>query len=116
MEKVAIIELAGASTILSIYETQNGRSRLVRQESDAANISKDINEEKLLKPKTIADTVNVLKLYRNIVEENGVQKIICVSNNIISQARNQRGFFEEIYNNTGLGFSFLSDEDVVKTI
>lgn len=116
MEKVAIIELAGASTILSIYETQNGRSRLVRQESDAANISKDINEEKLLKPKTIADTVNVLKLYRNIVEENGVQKIICVSNNIISQARNQRGFFEEIYNNTGLGFSFLSDEDVVKNI
>lgn len=116
MEKVAIIELAGASTILSIYETQNGRSRLVRQESDAANISKDINEEKLLKPKTIADTVNVLKLYRNIVEENGVQKIICVSNNIISQARNQRGFFEEIYNNTGLGFSFLSDEEVVKNI
>ena len=47
MEKVAIIELAGASTILSIYETQNGRSRLVRQESDAANISKDINKEKL---------------------------------------------------------------------
>lgn len=116
MEKVAIIELASASTVLSIYETQNGRSRLVRQESDSANISKDINDEKLLKPKTISDIVAVLKLYRNIVEENGVKKIIAVANNIILQARNQRGFFEEIYNNTGLGFSFLNEEDVVKNI
>ena len=116
MEKIALIELTGATSVLSIYQTQNGRSKLIRQESDAVNVSKDINEEKLLKPKTIADVVGILKLYRDIVEENQVQKIICTANNCVLGARNQRGFFEEIYNNTGLGFVFLNDEDVVKNI
>ena len=93
MEKIALIELTGATSVLSIYQTQNGRSKLIRQESDAVNVSKDINEEKLLKPKTIADVVGILKLYRDIVEENQVQKIICTANNCVLGARNQRGFF-----------------------
>lgn len=116
MEKVAIVELTSTNTILSIYQTKNGRFKLIRQESDLAGIAKDINEEKLLKPKTMSDVVNVLKLYRTIVEENDVKKIIPVANSVLLQARNQRGFFEEIYNNTGMGFTFLSDEDVVKNI
>lgn len=116
MEKVALIELAENSTKLSIYMTQNGRSKLIRTESDKANISKDIEEEKLLRPKTISDTVNILKIYRNIIEENDVKKIIAVANDILMQARNQRGFFEEIYNNTGMSFTFVTEEDFVKNI
>lgn len=116
MEKVAIIELADAATILSIYEVQNGRNKLIRHESDAANIAKDIEEEKLLRPKTISSIVNVLKLYRTITQECGVQKVIAVASSLILQARNQRGFFEEIYNNTSMNFSFLTDEEVVKNI
>lgn len=116
MEKVALIELAENSTKLSIYLTQNGRSKLIRTESDKANISKDIEEEKLLRPKTIADIVSILKIYRNIIEENGIKRIIAVANDILMQARNQRGFFEEIYNNTGMNFTFIAEEDFVKNI
>ncbi len=116
MEKIAIIELAEASTVLSIYDAQNGRTKLVRHERDAASISVDIEEEKLLRPKTISNIVGVLKIYRNIIEESGVKKIIAVATSLLLQARNQRGFFEEIYNNTGIGFNFVNDEEVVKNI
>ena len=116
MEKIAIIELAEAATVLSIYEAKNGRSKLIRHESDSATISKDIEEEKLLRPKTISNVVGVLKIYRNIIEECGVKKIIAVSSSLLLQARNQKGFFEEIYNNTGIGFTFVTDEEVVKNI
>lgn len=116
MEKVALIELAENSTKLSIYLTQNGRSKLIRTESDKVNISKDIEEEKLLRPKTISDIVGILKIYRNIIEENNIKKIISIANDILMQARNQRGFFEEIYNNTGMNFSFIAEEEFVKNI
>ncbi len=116
MEKVAIIEIADTSTKLSIYQTQNGRYKLIRHEEDNVDIANDIKEEKLLKPKTISDVVGILKLYRSIVEESGVKKIIALSSGPILHARNQRGFFEEVYNNTGLGFTYLSEDEVVKHI
>ena len=116
MEKIAIIELADSAINLSIFETQNGRYKLIRQEKDFVSIFKDIFEEKLLRPKTISDVVSILKLYRNVIEDNNVQKIIAVADNMISSARNQRGFFDEIFNNTGITFTFLTEEDVVKNI
>ncbi len=114
MEKIAIIEIKNSSAVLSIYDSQNGRSKLIRTENDKINVGNDIEEDKLLKPKTISDIVSILKLYRNIIEENDVQKIIGVADGVVLQARNQRGFFEEIYNNTGMTFSFLNDEEIVK--
>ena len=116
MEKIAIIELADSATKLSIYKTQNGRYKLVRHEEDRVSIFKDIAEEKLLRPKTITDVVSILKIYRNVIEDNEVQKIIAVSDKAIASARNQRGFFDEVFNNTGISFSFLNEEDVVKAI
>ncbi len=116
MEKVAIIEIADSATVLSIYQTQNGRSKIVRYEKDQVGITKDVQEERLLKPKTMTDIIGILKLYRNVVEENEVGKIIALASGPILSARNQRGFFEEVYNNTGLGFTPLSDDDIVKNI
>ena len=116
MEKIAVIELADKFAKLSIYKTQNGRFSLNRSEEDAVSIFNDISEEKLLRPKTITDVVSILKIYRNVIEEEGAGRIIAVADNIISKARNQRGFFDEIFNNTGLNFAFLTEEECVKNI
>lgn len=116
MEKIAIIELADSLVKLSIYNTKNGRYKLIRKEEDGVSIFKDILEEKLLRPKTVSDIISILKIYRNVVEECQVQKIIAVADNFIAKARNQRGFFDEIFNNTGLNFVFMSEEDLVKSI
>ncbi len=116
MEKIAIIELVDSVIRLSIFKTKNGHYSLVSREEDAVSIFSDIAEEKLLRPKTIVDVVNILKIYRNVIEENGVKKIIAVADNIISKARNQRGFFDEIFNNTGINFCFLNEEEMVKNI
>ena len=116
MEKIAIIELANSLVKLSIYDTKNGRFKLVRKEEDGVSIFKDILEEKLLRPKTITGIVSILKIYRNVIEECQVQKIIAVADNIIAKARNQRGFFDEIFNNTGLNFIFMSEEELIKNI
>ena len=116
MEKIAVIELADKFAKLSIYKTQNGRFSLNRSEEDAVSIFNDISEEKLLRPKTITDVVSILKIYRNVIEEEGAGRIIAVADNIISKARNQRGFFDEIFNNTGLNFAFLTEDECVKNI
>ena len=114
MEKVAIIELNERGLSLSIYKVSNGKSMLALSKTQYYDIGKEIEAVELLSPKMKNDILSMLKIYRKLIEEYGVSKIYAVSSNIIVRARNYRGIFDEIYNNTGLNFSILSDEEYIK--
>lgn len=114
MEKVAIIELNESLLCLSIYKVSNGKSSLCLIQNQSFKIGEEIDRDELLSPKTKNDILNMLKIYRKMIESYGVSKIITLANNVVLRARNYRGFLDEIYNNTGLNFIILSDEDYIK--
>lgn len=114
MEKVAIIELNESALKLSIFKVNNGKSSLCLYKDQAFQIGKEIDAGELLSPKTKGEVLNILKIYRKIIESYAVSKIISVSNNVILRARNYRGFFDEIYNNTGINFTILPDDEYIK--
>ena len=116
MEKIAIIELNEMSLKLSIFLTNEGKEKLCMEREQYFPVGKEIIGEELLSPKTKADILSVLKIYRKMVEQHGVNKIFAVADNIILRARNYRGFLDEVYNNTGLNFLILNDEDFVKAM
>ena len=116
MNNIALIVLNDKELKLSIYKTNNGRSRLIEERSQPFKLGEEITVEELLRPKTKTELVEVLKLYRKMIETYKATKIIAVASNVLTRARNYHGFFEEIYNNTGISFSILSDEEVVKHI
>lgn len=116
MERIAIIELTEVGTKLLILDSKQGRFNYIKQVSDSFNIGGEISEDKLLKPKTIINLVSMLKLYRDLIQECGVNKIVATSCATLLKARNQKGFFEEIYNNTGINFTVMSEDDLVKNI
>ncbi len=114
MEKVAIIELNENLLKLSIYKVSNGKSLLCLSQEQRFQIGKEIDAEELLSPKTKNEILHILKIYRKMIESYEVSKIISVTNNVILRARNYRGFLDEIYNNTGINFTILSEEEYIK--
>ena len=116
MEKVAIIELNERALNLSIYKISNGKSLLCLSKSQAFRLGEEIDHDELINPKTKNDILEILRIYRKLIEDYGVEKIIPVCTSVILKARNYRGFFDEIYNNTGLNFAILNDEEYIKSL
>ncbi len=114
MEKVAVIELNEKALRLSIYKVSGAKHRLAISQSQPLNTGVEIYKDELLSPQTKIRILDILKVYRRMIENFGAERIFAVSSNIIARARNYRGFIDEIYNNTGINFVILSDEEYIK--
>lgn len=116
MEKIAIIELNEKALKLSIYKVSNGKSNLSLVKNQSVALAEELDEGELINPNTKNEMLEVLKVYRKLIEGYGVSKIISVATNVLYKARNYRGFLDEVFNNTGLNFIILSDEDYIKNL
>ncbi len=116
MVNYALIELNERELKLSLFQSINGKYRLLEERSQPFKLGEEICQEELLRPKTKQDLVEVLKIYRRMIEIYKVEKIFAVASNILCKARNYHGFIDEIYNNTGISMEILSDDDVIKYV
>lgn len=116
MEKLAILELNESMLRVSIYKVSNGRFQMILDKNQPFNLGKEILTEELIRPKTRTDLLNVIKIYRKLIESYKATKIVAVASKILLRARNYRGFIDEVYNNTAMTMQILSDEDFLKVI
>ncbi len=116
MTNIATIELNEKELKLSIFKTSNGRYSLIEEKTQPFKIGEEIWTDELLRPKTKTDLVDVLKIYRKMIESYKVQKILAYASNILLKARNYHGFIEEVYNHTGISFSIFDTEEIIKNI
>ena len=79
-------------------------------------LGEELDRDELINPNTKNSLLEILKVYRKLIESYNVSKIISTTTNVVLKARNYRGFLDEIYNNTGLNFVILSDEDYIKNL
>lgn len=114
MEKVAIIELNEKELKLSIFKVIGARYQLALEQSQPFAIGKEIYKDELLSPQTKSKILEVLKVYRKMIEGYGATNVLALANSVVANARNYRGFVDEIYNNTALNFVIMSDEDQIK--
>lgn len=115
MEKIAIIKLGAHTIKLSLIDiAPNGFYNLFDEVVEVVKIGASIETDSLVKSTIISESLNVLKLYRKICDANNVTKIVAVSENFIKLAKNQKSFFDEIYNNTGFAFSILTTEEEIR--
>ncbi len=116
MEKTAVIELDESALKMSIYKECGAKHILALSQSQPISLGLEIQRDALISPLMKNKILDFLKVYRKMIERFGVEKIYAVSTLVITNARNYRGFMDEIYNNTGINFNILTDEDYVKYI
>lgn len=116
MENIAVIELQCTYARLSIYKTNNGKHKLLEEKNQSLKLGGEIFVDELIHPKTRNDILQLLKIYTQIAQRYHVETTYAYATGMLFKARNYRGFIEEIYNNTGLNFQILTDEELVKLI
>ena len=116
MTNIAIIELNEFGLKLSIFKTDNGRYKIIEEKDQPFKLGDEIIAEELLRPKTRTNILEVLKIYRSMIDTYKVEKTIAVASNFLQKARNYRGFVEEVYNTTGITFSILTEEENMRSI
>lgn len=116
MENIAFIQLNERKVKLVIIQSKNGRYRILEEVENYYDLTQDITKDCLFSPKSKADLLKILGIYRYTIATFNVEKMIAVASNIIVKARNYRGFLDEIYTNTGMNFSIMNPDDVAKNI
>lgn len=115
MENVALIELNSNEIKLNLIKVEKGGFfNIIDEVVETIKFGVELKKENLIKPQKIQECLKILKMYRKICDNNGIQKTYTVATNIFKDAKNQRSFFEEIYNNTGFNFNILTEEEEVK--
>lgn len=116
MENIAFVELNEKRVKLLIVQSRNGRYKVLEEVENNYDLTNDIVKDCLFSPKSKADILKILNIYRYTIESFKATKMIAISSKIIIKARNYRGFLDEIYTNTGLNFILVNDDDVVKYV
>lgn len=116
MENIAFIQLTERKLELKIIQSRAGRYRILEDVINDYDLTGDITKDCLFSPKSRADILKIMNIYRFTVETFGATKMIAFASNIIVKARNYRGLLDEIYTHTGINFTLSSDEEILKDI
>ena len=117
MEKIAIIEMNEVNLKLTILSVEQNQYFNVTDEiSENLQLGSCIEKEGLISAGKVTETLSILKMFRKVSENCKVTKFIAIASNFVKEAKNQKSFFDEIYNNTSLSFTILSMEDEVRAI
>ena len=116
MEKLAVIELTEVGTRLTIANESNGKYKLIQEDVDKYDLYKEVEQEKLLKPLTITTLLATFKMYKKIIDDYAIEKVVAVATEFLQKARNQKGFIDEVYTNTNIQFTYISSDDIVKNL
>ena len=116
MENIAFIQLTERKLELKIVQSRAGRYRILEEVVNNYDLTGDITKDCLFSPKSRADILKILNIYRFTIETFSASKMIAFASNIIVKARNYRGLLDEIYTHTGINFILANDEEIIKDI
>jgi len=117
MEKLVVIELGVSEiTFSKLNFTSNGYFTTEQQIKEPVRLTQDLERDGYIKAARIEETVNILKIFRKIMDSQGISNYLCYADPIIATARNQIAFLDEIYKTVSLHFRVLSFDEQVDAL
>ena len=111
MENIAVIEIKTTSVKLQIVDViRNKYFEISKVMEMPINLTKDFYGDMFIKPTVIKEINNILLMYKKIIERYECTETICLASDIVSEAKNQNGFLNELFVVTGFKFEILDKE------
>lgn len=101
---------------LVMIEIENTYFNIFDDISETVKLGEDVQRDGLIKPSKLKDSLSILKMYRKLCDKNEITKTFAVAESFLGEAKNQKSFLEEVYNNTGFSINIFSKEDELKAI
>lgn len=80
------------------------------------NLTKDFDNDEIIKSNITKEVVNVLSIYKKMIDAEGITESISIACDFIKKAKNQNGFLNEIYSTTNFNFTVLNPEDEINYV
>lgn len=117
MEKIAIIDLGSNSARLVLVNILEGGYFAVFDElKETVRLAQDMQNDGFLRPLRIAQTIKTLKMFRRLCDANKVDKIYAYATAAVRQAKNQRGFLDEVQATCGFRLEVLDDDSEAQLV
>lgn len=111
----AVIDIGTASVRMAIGEISDGGVRPLTTLSQAVNLGRDTFMKGTIDRGTIEECVRVLKSYRRILAEYGVERpeqIRIVGTSAVREAQNRLAFLDRVYTATGFQVEPIDESEV----
>jgi exopolyphosphatase / guanosine-5'-triphosphate,3'-diphosphate pyrophosphatase len=110
--KLSVIDLGYNSIKLVSYHIDGKNSfKVYDRRSIKLKIGKGLGENGYLSDEARRDTIESLRLFRDIIKTDNVENILPVATSAVREATNKKEFISEIYDQTGFSFRLLSHEE-----
>ncbi len=110
MRKAAVIDLGSNSIKLVNYIIGvDNNYKSYHQESVRVKLAEGL-EDGIIKEKYIDKTIETMKLFRNIVDFEQIDYVICIATSTVRDAKNNSELLDKIYRETGFKFKILSEK------
>lgn len=110
MRKAAVIDLGSNSIKLVNYNIGlDNNYKSYHQESVRVKLAEGL-EDGIIKKKYIDKTIETMKLFRNIVDFEQIDYVICIATSTVRDAKNNSELLDQIYRETGFKFKILSEK------
>lgn len=110
MEKIAIIDLGSNSARLVLVNILEGGYFTVFDElKETVRLAQDMQEEAILSPGRIEQTIKTLQMFRRLCDSNKVDKIYAYATAAVRNAKNQHAFLAEVQSRCGFKLEVLED-------
>ncbi|MBQ7880334.1 MAG: hypothetical protein IJ358_00630 [Clostridia bacterium] len=117
MEKLVVIELGVSEiTFSKLNFTPNGYFAVEQQIKEPVRLTQDLARDGYIKSARIDETISILKIFRKIMDSQGISKCLCYADPVIATARNQIAFLDEIYKTVSLHFRLLTFDEQVDAL
>ena len=99
MEKIAVLELNPNFVKMQQVEVEKNKSYTVYNEiSTPINLMKNFEPDCFIKSSAIKDLLDILKIYKAILDREEITETICFASNVLEKAKNSEGLLNEIIN------------------
>ena len=110
MEKIGIIDLGSNSARLVLVNILEGGYFAVFDElKETVRLGQDMQEEAILTPNRIAQTIKTLQMFKRLCDSNKVDKIYAYATSAVRNAKNQLSFLAEVQSKCGFKLEVLDD-------
>lgn len=118
MEKIAVIDLGSNNARLIIVKVlDQGYFTIVDELKDNVRLGQDMDVEGgFLKPARVAQTIEILKMFRRLCDVHKVDKIFAYATAAVRRARNQKGFLDEVEVTCGIKLQVLTPEEEAQLV
>lgn len=117
MEKIAVIDI-GSNNINMVfaYVLPSEHFIVYDQIRETVRLGAEMSKDGFLKPSRVAEAVKVLKMFKKLCDNQGIDKTYIIATSAVRRAKNQKSFLEEIAVTCNLKVKVITEREEAEYI